>query len=122
MKSLYTLFSRYQCIELAFAMTVHKAQGRTIPRVVLALSEHNVAICRMTYPSIFVAMTRVKHRDHLRVLYHHNGTQPGTFGLKYITALKPNMNVRDYYAGFTDSNGFWDPAKALQARDLASWR
>jgi len=27
-------------IELAFAMTVHKAQGRTMPRVVLAVSEH----------------------------------------------------------------------------------
>ncbi len=44
-------------IELAFAMTVHKAQGRTTPRVVLALSQHNVALCKMNYPSIFVAMT-----------------------------------------------------------------
>ena len=104
-------------IDLAFAMTVHKAQGRTISRVVLALSEHNVDICKMTYPSIFVAMTRIKHRDYLRILYHDRGARPGLKGLQYITALKPNRNVLHYYAGFTDSNGVWDPLKALQARD-----
>jgi len=106
-------------IELAFAMTVHKAQGRTIPRVVLALSQHNVTLCRMTYPSIFVAMTRVKHRDHLRILYHDSGARPGRVGLQYIATLKPNKNVLHYYAGFTNSNGLWDPLKALRARGMS---
>jgi hypothetical protein len=106
-------------IELAFAMTVHKAQGRTMPRVVLAVSEHCFAPCRMTYPSLFVAMTRVKCREHVRLLYHNSGTQPGTKGLRYIAALKPNLNVRHYYGGFVGSNGIWDPSRALRVRDAS---
>jgi hypothetical protein len=118
-------FSRVQTrpsfpIELAFAMTVHKAQGRTIPRVVLALSQHNVDICKMTYPSIFVAMTRVEHRDYLRTLYHQSGSRPSMLGLQHITNLKPNQNVLDYYAGFTDSNGIWSASDALRARRSAT--
>jgi ATP-dependent exoDNAse (exonuclease V) alpha subunit len=50
------------------AATVHKAQGRTMPRAILALLKHNVALCKMIHPSMFVAVTRVKQRDHLRML------------------------------------------------------
>ncbi len=42
--------------DLAFAMTVHKAQGRTIHRVIIDLTDHPFEICRMKYAAIFVAM------------------------------------------------------------------
>jgi hypothetical protein len=117
-------FSRVQTrpsfpIELAFGMTVHKAQGHTMPRVVLALSHHNVDTCKMTHPSMFVAMTRVEHRDYLRMLCHQSGSRPGMLGLQCITNLKPNQNVLDHCAGFTDSHGIWSTSDALQARRSA---
>jgi hypothetical protein len=71
-------------IELAFSMTVHKAQGQTIPRVVLALCQHPRSICKMEYASIFVAMSRIQHRDHMRLIYHDSGKLPGEQGFTYI--------------------------------------
>ena len=54
--------------ELAFAMTVHKAQGRTIRRVVIDLTEQPMHSCRMEYAAIFVAMSRVEDHRHIRLL------------------------------------------------------
>ena len=102
--------------ELAFAMTVHKAQGRTISRVVLALSMHPLHTSRMSYASIFVAMTRVRHRNHLRLLYHNNGYNTGDMGVEYITRLRPDPDVLDYYAGFTNSSGYWQPTRSLLSK------
>ena len=104
--------------ELAFAMTVHKAQGRTISRVVLALSMHPLKTSRMSYASIFVAMTRVRHSDHLRLLYHNNGSNTGDVGVEYITTLRPDPHVLDYYAGFVNSSGYWQPALSLLSQRI----
>ena len=50
--------------DLAFAMTVHKSQGRTILRVVLDLTEHPFRVCRMVYAAIIVALSLVQNGDH----------------------------------------------------------
>ena len=100
--------------DLAFAMTVHKAQGRTISRVVLALSMDPLQTSRMSYASIFVAMTRVRQSDHLRLLYHNNGCNRGDLGVEYITRLHPDPDVLDYYAGFINDSGYWQPAESLR--------
>jgi len=54
--------------DLAFAMTVHKAQGRTINRVVVDLTHHPRHCCCMKHAAIFVAMSRVAETDHIRLL------------------------------------------------------
>ena len=100
--------------DLGFAMTVHKAQGRTISRVVLAFSRHPLQTSRMSYASIFVAMTRVRDSGHLRLLYHNNGCNKGQLGVEYITTLHPDPNVFDYYAGFCNDSGYWKPAQSLR--------
>jgi len=59
--------------DLAFAMTVYKAQRRTIPRAVPALSEHQDQHLQMNYTSIFVAMSYMKHLMHILFLSHATG-------------------------------------------------
>jgi hypothetical protein len=43
----------------------------------------------------------------MRFIYHDSGKLPGEQGFKkvYITALKPDPNVIDYYSGFKSSLG-----------------
>ena len=108
--------------ELGFAMTVHKAQGRTIPRVVLALAHRDNANVQMKYASIYVALSRVKLAKHLRILSHNSGPRPGGLGLKYVTHLKHCVHVLDYYAGFDKQSqgGIWDPQASLRAKRLRS--
>lgn len=53
--------------DLGFSMTVHKAQGRTIYRVVIDLTDHPNSYGRMEYAAIFVAMSRVEMSDHIRL-------------------------------------------------------
>ena len=56
-------------IDLAFLMTVHKAQGHTIRRVIIDLTQHPRAVCCMKYAALFVAMmSRVATKDHIRLL------------------------------------------------------
>jgi len=54
--------------DLAFAMTVHKAQGRTIIRVVVDLTHDPRCCCCMKCAAIFVAMSRAAETDHIRLL------------------------------------------------------
>ena len=108
--------------EMSFAMTVHKAQGRTIPKVVLALSHRDNTHSQMSYASIYVALSRVKHRDNLRILMHNSGPRPGILALKYITHLKHCIHVLDYYSGFPEKtqSGKWNSAKSLRAKQSRS--
>jgi Viral (Superfamily 1) RNA helicase len=106
--------------ELAFAMTVHKAQGRTIPRVVLALAHRENSNNQMSYASIYVALSRVKLTSDLRIMYHDTGPRPGLLGLQYITHLKHCVHVLDYYNDFPrDTNGgLWNPRSSLAAKNI----
>jgi hypothetical protein len=100
--------------EPAYSATVHRAQGRTLSNVVLALSRNPKK--SMEFASMFVAMSRVKSRDKLRILRHTSGPLhevPAAFG--YILNLIPNRFVVQYYSGFKNDVGLWDKDLALQS-------
>ncbi len=98
--------------DLAFAMTVHKAQGRTIHRVIIDLTDHPFEICRMKYAAIFVAMSRVEMKDHLRLL-EPNTVQSRESLYQYLETLKPEPNIAPFLHGYTANNAAWDPNLAL---------
>lgn len=104
--------------DLAFAMTVHKAQGRTMKRVIIALTHRPEVTLQMKFASVFVGMSRVKTSNHLRMLEHIPGTVQGNRkrALSYLTDLLPNKNINIFNAGFDNNNGCWDWRKALKAK------
>ena len=104
--------------DLAFAMTVHKAQGRTIKRVVLALDSRSLHRNQLEYASIFVALSRVEEAKHIRLLEHKRGTPVGGRGtaLGYIANLLPQKTINMYNAGFRDNNGHWNRKESLKAK------
>jgi len=104
--------------DLAFSMTVHKAQGRTIERVVIALTSRPVSVLQMKYEAIFVGMSRVKKSEHIRLLEHGPGSASGNrrSALEYLTSLLPRKTINIYNAGFENSSGFWNWKQSLKAK------
>ena len=102
--------------ESSFAMTIHKAQGRTIPCVVLALCDRHNHTFQMEYAAIYVAMSRVKESGDLRILFHDSDAAARNLSLRYISNLKHSIHVLNYYAGFRAPGlGVWDPSLSLVA-------
>jgi len=88
--------------DLAFAMTIHKAQGRTLEKVILALSKQNKGSLNFSFEAIYVALSRVKCQDDVRCLVH--GRQADSFAteLSHITKLKADPFVRCYLDSFDE--------------------
>jgi len=53
-------------LDLAFALTYHKAQGRTIDRVILVLED--VGHSKLNVASFYVGISRVRKSEHLRII------------------------------------------------------
>ena len=104
--------------DLAFAMTVHKAQGRTIKRVVIALTSRPLHRIELKYASVFVGMSRVTDRNHIRLLEHGKDSTVGkrADALEYLSGLLPHKNINIYNAGFKNGNGIWSKEMSLKAK------
>ena len=92
------------------AITVFKAQGMTLRRVILALSYRSSAVTNLSYEALYVAFSRVRKRDDIRIIV----SEPGYDTLTYITDKKPDPSSTAFFAGY-DSNGIWQKHLALSA-------
>ena len=107
--------------DLAFSMTIHKAKGRTIPKVVLDLFCHPTKYAKMNFAAIFVAMSRVKNKEDIRLLSHtkEGDTINMVEAYSYITQLSPSDYVMAFYHGYernqsnNNHGNVWSPRKAL---------
>ncbi|CAG8626578.1 7032_t:CDS:1, partial [Scutellospora calospora] len=73
-KLLFTLKRRQFLIRLAFALTINKFQGQTIPRVGLYLSEHV-----FTHGQLYIAFSHAQSQHNIKVLVK-NANVPSTQG------------------------------------------
>jgi nucleoside-triphosphatase THEP1 len=94
-------------LELGFAVTVHLAQGRTIPNVVVSISQppSSQSVLRFKYSSLFVAMSRVQDSTSMQLLYKEQDREEA---LAYLRDLKPDKHTRLYNMGFVNDNGVWN--------------
>ena len=99
--------------DLAFAMTVHKAQGRTIKRVVVDLTHHPRCCCCMKCAAIFVAMSRVAETDHIRLLEPDTIYQRESL-YSYLSSIQPQKHIRPFLHGYSEDGLPWNPQQALQ--------
>ncbi|CAB9516444.1 helicase PIF1 [Seminavis robusta] len=114
--------------DLAFSFTVHKAQGRTLHRVVLDLTNHPTHYSQLEFAAVFVAMSRVKDKRHIRLLCHRSLGSPfsPSAAYDYLTQLVPDRNASAFNHGFlppskpsrstrsaANQGVFWDPSRAL---------
>jgi hypothetical protein len=81
----------------------------TLPRITLALSKRPAAITDFTYEALYVAFSRVKEKNNIRLLL------TGSYNtITYVTGKKPDQSIVDFFKGF-DANGLWTTERALAA-------
>ena len=108
-------------LEPGFVITVHKAQGRTLRRIIIALSEWYARKCNFTYVHLYVAMSRVKRGCDIRLLIHTDvGGDVDWDTISYVTTLRPNPAIKAYFTGFKDTEGHlpkWNKELAIAAME-----
>ena len=93
-------------VKPGFAITIYKAQGRTISKVILAISERQGNGCALNYRSIYEAFSRVKHKHDIRLLlFDDNGNRES---LTYLTKLKADPCNLAFVEGFDTNGGEFD--------------
>ena len=101
-------------LEPASAITVHKAQGRTIKKVILCLSDRKMKTSNMSYASLYVAMSRVKSKNDIRLFLHSKQNRVDWESISYVATLTPCKAIASFFEGFKNDNKSWDPKIALE--------
>ena len=122
---------RHFPIEPAFAITVHKSEGRTMDNVIIALSKSPAQGCNFSYAQFHVAMSRVKRGADIRLLLVGSTESDQWESLNYLEKLKPDPSIDYFLNGFRNvrlrsdhkspNNNWlhnkWSPSRANTAGD-----
>ena len=82
-------------IQLGFAMTVKKAQGKTLECVIVALSERNMTLTNFHYSCLYVAMSCVREARHLRIILSNFQNRDDEWqSLHYLQHLKRDDSIK----------------------------
>ena len=114
-------------LEPAFAITVHKSEGRTIRRAIIALSHCPAQQCDFTYAQLHVAFSRVKKGSHIRLLLAGKDEVDQWASIVYINFLRPDPAITFFFGGFreisdSDPNKNWKENKWCPIRANTSFR
>jgi hypothetical protein len=104
---------RTHAIELGFAITFHKVQGKTLPRIILDLNNRPFKP-QITFNMLLVGLSRVTSGQNFRIL----PLQPNA-SLEYLTNLKPDPLLSVWMAGF-DTNGIWHANLATEHQMISN--
>ncbi len=105
----------------AFSMTVERSQGQTIDRVIVALSKRKLGITDFQYACLYVALSRVQHRTHLRILLmDEENADVAWQSLMYINNLRRDKSIKFFFSGFDSDRTNWtrDEWNSEQALDV----
>ena len=103
-----------------FAITVDKAQGQTMERVIIALSKREQQLSDFTYACVYVAVSRVRKPEHLRLLLTDMPSKRLQWEtLVYLTNLRKEQSIDSYFSGFTKSRSGWKDNRWKKQQALA---
>ena len=105
-------------IEPAFSVTIYKAQGRTIRRLIIFVKQHPIPLLKMSWEGLYVALSRVKYRDHIRLAINRDTLEKEKKAMEYMVDLKKNKYTDSFFCGFEQSV---DGRARIWKRDLA-WK
>ena len=92
-------------LEMAFAITVNKAEGQTFKEgVIVAISAR--ANYNFSHAGFYVALSRVEDREDMRFLVSGMSEEQEREGLQYIEQLHPLPSIKALFDGF---GGDWSP-------------
>ena len=94
-------------LEMSFAMTVEKSQGQTMNHVIIALSNRRGTKCQFDYSSIYVAFSRVRNKENIRILLSNQNGPMMNWSLAYIENLQPAKGTKAFFQGFPLTHMQW---------------
>jgi hypothetical protein len=103
--------AKVHAVELGFAVTYHKLQGKTLPRLIINPYKRG-CIPEIDINALIVGFSRVRNSSHLRFLPIPSNAPACPW--RHLKQLKSNDNFRIWMAGFNE-NGEWIQPLALQA-------
>ena len=78
-------------LELGFAITVHKVQGKTCDKIILDLNDRPFKP-KINFHALYVALSRVKNSKNIRLM----PVQPGKFDLSHLEKLAPPTKLTQW--------------------------
>jgi hypothetical protein len=86
-------------------MTVNCSQGQTLENVILAISKQSLTSCDFKYNGIYVAFSRVKSKNNIRLLLVGNSEASKWESVRYIMELKPHPFCSTVISGWSRKDG-----------------
>ena len=83
-------------------------------KVILALSYCEAKQCSLDYWQVYVALSRVKKREDIRLLLTGDDEEMKWQSIQYLQDLKPDASVQAFFAGFK-------PAQEVAGHTPATW-
>jgi hypothetical protein len=117
-------------VDLAFVITFHKCQGRTINKVILDLSKQP-GNGNVTYSSLYVGLSRVRKGADIRLLPliqshaydlltpHRTRVAHGASPLAHLLTLRQPAELGKWFGGF-DEFGEWSAVRAMTNASYSS--
>ena len=93
-------------------MTVHKIQGKTMDKVIVAIEERPAGLASMTYAHLLVALSRVRCSENMRLLITSPSLREAT---SYIQKLRPSNKIKAFFDGYSQNPDKWNSQLALQS-------
>ena len=93
-------------INPTFAMTVNKAQGQTLDRIIVAISKRP-GNTNFSYEALNVALTRVKDSKNLRLFLIGNTALKRQDGIRYLFDLTPDPSIDFFFKSYIPSEVPW---------------
>jgi hypothetical protein len=92
-----------------------------LDRVIIALSDCDVANCKFSFQQLLVALSRVREGNHIRLLLAGVTEEDKWESILFINKLRRDPSVAYFFAGFRDPpegdiNRGWISDKWSQAR------
>ena len=102
-------------LECGFALTFHKVQGKTLPKVVLELAERPFKTGKgnLDFNGLLVALSRVASTNDLRIVAAPDDQ------FDYLRHLRAPQSLLLWLEGFADGKGLWDIDRCRTAVERA---
>ncbi len=95
-------------VDIGYSLTLHKIQGQTCKKLIVDLN-HRPFRPQINFPGFYVAVSRVRRSEDLRIM----PIQPGVPNLKFLTKLQPPALLITWLNAY-NSDGFWDTTRIPQ--------
>jgi hypothetical protein len=92
-------------IDLNFVITVNRSQGQTLKKVILAVSERKAHYLNFSYAGLYVAFSRVKNKDDIRLLLCGRTEARKWSSVSYATVMRPGPSFFAVTGGFCKNGG-----------------